>query len=85
MGYISKKTVNNSTGPILPKRDIVEAYNLASNLTSGVMPVLTMGQGLNVVEFLGFMHSAGPIYRLAQSTYTRNAIDVVALRSHQES
>ena len=43
IGCISTMTMNQSTGPISLKRGMLEAYNLTSNSTSCVTPILTGG------------------------------------------
>ena len=43
IGCISTMTMNQSTGPISLKRGMIEAYDLTTNSTSRVTPILTGG------------------------------------------
>ena len=56
------------------------AYNLTPNLTSSVTLTLTGG-----LECSRIMHRTESVCRLAQSTWTRNTVNTMVLRSYNES
>ena len=75
--YISTMPMNQGTGLISLKRG---AYNLTPNLNSSVTLTLTGG-----LECSRIMHRTESICRLAQSTWTRNTVNTMVLRSYNES